>query len=118
MVGLECGGEPDLYDMNRVFAAYGPISSDGYYVAYSLFGETKNAFKARILYSLRAALKLEMAESESIWQRDRGFREKVAKSRAGYNAAWRYHCTYGNPNAGIFQYAGPEEDQGQRRARE
>ena len=27
-------------------------------------------------------------------------------------------CRYGNPNAGIFQYAGPEEDQGQRRARE
>ena len=52
------------------------------------------------------------------WNRDRGFREKVAKSRAGYNAAWRYHCTYGNPNAGILQYAGPEEDQGQRRARE
>lgn len=118
LVGLECGGEPDLYDMSRVFAAYGPISSDGYYVAYSLFGETKDEFKARILYSLHLALKLEMEESASIWNRDRGFREKVAKSKAGYNAAWRYHCTYGNPNAGIFQYAGLEEDQKQRMARE
>ena len=30
----------------------------------------------------------------SIWERDRGFVEVKAKEHAGYNAAFKYHCTY------------------------
>ena len=45
-----------------------------------------------------------------------GYIEKCAKEEAGYNAAFRYHCTYGNVNSGC-DYLGEEESLEERRPR-
>lgn len=117
-VGLDCGGEPDLFDMDRVFSRLGNPVSNGYYVFRSAIGESSAVFKMRVLNDLREEVEIEEAESERYWRRDLGIRELKAKNVAGYNAAFKYHCTYGNPAAGQFEYCGPESDIVPREARE
>lgn len=115
VVGLEFGGEPDLYDMDRVFA--GVPMSDGYYIFHSTPFETKDTFCARVRYQLAIKAYAECDISKNYWVRDTGYREKMAKQVAGYNAAWRYHCTYGNADHPESQYWGEEEDLKAREAR-
>ena len=113
-VGLDCGGEPDLFDMNRVFA--GETYYSDVYEFHSFIGESRDDFKFRVLYEFHRRANAESEASYDIWQRDTGYREKVAKRHAGYNAAWKYHCTYGNIESRF--YYGPEEEQQPRAPRE
>ena len=36
----------------------------------------------------------EMRNCNNLWKAELGFIEINAKEEAGYNAAWKYHCTY------------------------
>jgi hypothetical protein len=40
------------------------------------------------------AMTAEQTEAWSVWTKDQPFIEVKAKAFAGYNAAWKYHCTY------------------------
>lgn len=55
-----------------------------------------SAFSARenaaVVISLAVAN--ELTESDQIVRVNRGYAEKKAKEHVGYNAAFRYHCTY------------------------
>lgn len=79
--------------------------------------ETKDTFCARVRYQLATKAYAECDISKNYWVRDTGYREKMAKQVAGYNAAWRYHCTYGNADHPESQYWGEEEDLKAREAR-
>ena len=43
---------------------------------------------------IKNAEALEVEKSKSLYKGRRGFREMMAKEHAGYNAAFKYHCTY------------------------
>jgi hypothetical protein len=60
------------------------------------------------LDQLRQAEIDETSKSWEIWRADEGLVEKSAKDAAGYNAAWRYHCTYANdPSLNLIDHHHP-----------
>lgn len=61
---------------------------------YTVYAETLEDAISRAWEILRQAEISELDESNRVIRNSRGFRELKAKQEIGYNAAWRYHCTY------------------------
>lgn len=109
-VGLDKGGEPDLYQRKFVLRSLGFAEGDRI-IFYSTSTETMHEFQLRVFRAVRMAIETEANDSYSQWCLDEGYREKMAKKEAGYNAAWKYHCTYED-------CLGREEDQHARSERQ
>jgi hypothetical protein len=91
------GGQGDCYTAKGVvyfLKQDGKISGDGpwYYAK-----EAKTPPQAR-LNAIELAGEGRTTESDKSYdiskKKDKGFMEVKAKAHAGYNAAWKYHCTY------------------------
>ena len=95
LVGLDKGGAQDLFTAKgaRHFLSTNPfVCSDGY-----VYGNTEQDVETRAVAALQHAEDMEFLVSDFIMTSSlrRNFMEYHAKAFAGYNAAWRYHCTYG-----------------------
>ena len=89
-VPSEEGGQGDIFTA-RGLRWFAKLEGDGpWYVTGSTYEVTRFA----ALQLVRKAALFEIAKSLQIQKNDRGFCEKIAKERAGFNAAWKYHCTY------------------------
>lgn len=109
-VGLDKGGEPDLFQRKFVLRELGFAENDQLRFT-SFENETMYDFQMRVFAMVRLAIKKEYDDSCLQWELDIGYREKVAKDEADYNAAWTYHCTY-------ELLCGREEDQHARSERQ
>ena len=59
-----------------------------------MYGFSPEVAKAKAEDTVEAGEREEKRKSLEIWESDRGFVELKAKAHAGYNAAWKSHCTY------------------------
>lgn len=93
-VSWEEGGEPDIYSVNKVCERLTAGSNLTNGVIYSYEGESKSAFTERVRKELQAEVDEEVRISQEVLDANLWYRELKAKTHAGYNAAWKYHCTY------------------------
>jgi len=110
LVGVDEGGIPDLFDVRQVYASMSSIASEGHYF-YSFPGEDSAAFLARLQALVRSCIRDELEYSLGQWDCGKPFQESRAKRAAGYNAAFKYHCTYeSKPGFGPEAYLRPREE--------
>ena len=89
-VPLSQGGQGDCFTAKGIMWWLNWIGDGPWYV----YGTTLDAARALAEDKVMQGELEEATKSLEIWSHDRGFVELKAKEYAGYNAAWKYHCTY------------------------
>ena len=96
-VPLEQGGQGDCYTVKGLKYFIAQQARTNVNIATSTWivkGCTAEEAEENCRQVIQEAMENEMAVSRQIMESDKGFRELKAKEHAGYNAGWRYHCTY------------------------
>ena len=84
------GGQGDCFTAEGLIFFAGFTGNGPYYV----YGNTPEEAKEKAKRTLNCCNTKEYMACSEIWNAERGFIELKAKEHAGYNAAWKYHCTY------------------------
>lgn len=108
LVSISDGGCGDLFDVENAMRSAGFVKTSNGYIRDSAPGQSRALFEFTVLYDVRQALASEIDESRQLIDLNRGNMEKCAKEAAGYNAAFRYHCTYGHRLSGCL-FLGEED---------
>lgn len=93
-VSWEEGGEPDIFSVDKIYERLAERMNLVNEVVCSCKGESKSAFTERLRTEIKAAVDEEFEISMNVIKANLWYREMKAKAHAGYNAAWKYHCTY------------------------
>jgi len=89
-VSTSLGGQGDCFTAKGIKWAIGWVGMGPWYT----FGSTPDEALTLAQQQVNLGEIQEISISSQIWLDDRGFYELKAKEHAGYNAAWKYHCTY------------------------
>jgi len=99
LVSASQGGQGDCYTVKGIkysIARQAETNSNIVVSTWIVKGDTEAEAVQNCKDVIRLAIMEEIHTSDQIWNSDRGFREVKAKEHAGYNAAFRYDCTYKN----------------------
>ena len=101
------GGQADCFTTRGIGYFLGFGSDETTIEIYSDSTDAE-AFFASVVEQVDQAEEKETEIGWQIWMDDKGLVEKSAKDEAGYNAAWRYHCTYANdPSLNLIDHRHP-----------
>ena len=89
-VSTDEGGLGDCFSAKGVAWMANCIGDGPWYT----YASTPEEARERAIEMVEQAEQAELSLSTSIKDNDRGFRELKAKAHAGFNAAYKYHCTY------------------------
>ena len=100
-VSVSEGGFPDCFTTNGIKYFIAQEASANANIATSTWivkGVSSDDARDRAREVIARAVANELAESTRIYRlrSNRGYMELKCKEHVGYNAAWRYHCTYQN----------------------
>lgn len=90
IVPLSEGGQGDCYTAEGLAYFAGFTGDEPYYI----YGDTPDEALAKATCTMFSCIECESNIGVETWENDEGFCEYKAKEHVGYNAAWKYHCTY------------------------
>ena len=95
----DMGGQGDCFTVKGIkyfIARQARNNRDIDVVTWRVRGNSAQAAEENAQGVIKNAINNEIEESNKIMLLDKGFVELTAKAHVGYNAAFRYHCTYQN----------------------